>query len=48
MIHRVIAAQGVIGLEILEELPDVEEVYVQLVGGGLGSRNFNCNENKKS
>lgn len=32
---QVIAAQGVIGLEILEELPDVEEVYVPVGGGGL-------------
>ena len=33
----VIAAQGVIGLEILEDLPDVEEVYVPIGGGGLAS-----------
>jgi len=34
---HVIAAQGVIGLEILEDLPDVEEVYVPIGGGGLAS-----------
>ncbi len=34
---QVIAAQGVIGLEILEELPDVEEVYVPIGGGGLAA-----------
>ena len=42
MIHafddsEVIAAQGVIGLEILEDLPDVEEVYVPIGGGGLAA-----------
>ena len=30
-----IAGQGTIGLEILEELPDAEEVYVPIGGGGL-------------
>ncbi|MCA9811247.1 MAG: threonine ammonia-lyase [Nitrosarchaeum sp.] len=40
MIHafddpQIIAAQGVIGLEILEDLPDVEEIYVPVGGGGL-------------
>lgn len=34
---HVIAAQGVMGLEILEDLPDVEEVYVPIGGGGLAS-----------
>ncbi|KAF6244447.1 threonine ammonia-lyase [Nitrosopumilus sp. b2] len=42
MIHafddpQIIAAQGVIGLEILEELPDVEEVYLPIGGGGLAA-----------
>jgi len=42
MIHafddpHVIAAQGVIGLEILEDMPDVEEVYVPIGGGGLAA-----------
>ena len=42
MIHafddpKIIAAQGVIGLEILEDLPDVEEVYVPIGGGGLAA-----------
>ena len=32
---HVIAGQGVIGLEILEELPDLDEVYVPIGGGGL-------------
>ncbi len=40
MIHafddpQIIAAQGVIGLEILEDLPDVDEIYVPIGGGGL-------------
>ncbi|ABK77476.1 threonine dehydratase [Cenarchaeum symbiosum A] len=34
---QVIAAQGVIGLEILEELPDVDEVYIPVGGGGLAA-----------
>ena len=33
----VIAAQGVIGLEILEDLPDVDEIYVPVGGGGLAA-----------
>ena len=31
----VIAGQGVIGLEIMEQLPDVDEIYVPIGGGGL-------------
>ncbi|MCL2548051.1 MAG: pyridoxal-phosphate dependent enzyme, partial [Symbiobacteriaceae bacterium] len=31
----VIAGQGTIGLEILEQLPEVEQVVVQIGGGGL-------------
>ena len=34
---QIIAAQGVIGLEILEDLPDVDEVYVPVGGGGLAA-----------
>ena len=34
---QVIAAQGVIGLEILEDLPDVDEIYVPIGGGGLAA-----------
>jgi threonine dehydratase len=30
-----VAGQGTIGLEILEDLPDVDEVYVPIGGGGL-------------
>ncbi len=42
MIHafddpQIIAAQGVIGLEILEELPDVDEIYLPIGGGGLAA-----------
>jgi threonine dehydratase len=33
----VIAGQGTIGLEILEELPDVEAIYLPIGGGGLVS-----------
>ena len=34
---QIIAAQGVIGLEILKDLPDVDEVYVPIGGGGLAA-----------
>ena len=42
MIHafddpQIIAAQGVVGLEILDELPDVEEIYLPIGGGGLAA-----------
>ena len=42
MIHafddpHVISAQGVIGLEILEDLPDVDEIYIPVGGGGLAA-----------
>lgn len=33
--HKVIAGQGTIGLEILEQMPDVEAVVVPIGGGGL-------------
>ncbi|HXT83149.1 MAG TPA: pyridoxal-phosphate dependent enzyme [Verrucomicrobiae bacterium] len=35
--HDVIVGQGTIGLEILEDLPDVDEIYVPIGGGGLAS-----------
>jgi threonine dehydratase len=35
--HDVITGQGTIGLEILEDLPDVDEVYIPIGGGGLAS-----------
>ena len=34
---QIIAAQGVIGLEILEALPDVDEIYLPIGGGGLAA-----------
>ncbi len=34
---RVIAGQGTVGLEIVEDLPDVAAVLVQIGGGGLAS-----------
>lgn len=34
---QIIAANGAIGLEILEDLPDVDEIYVPIGGGGLAS-----------
>lgn len=34
---HIIAAQGVVGLEILDELPDVDEIYVPVGGGGLAA-----------
>jgi threonine dehydratase len=35
--ETVIAAQGVIGLEIIQDLPDVDEIYVPIGGGGLAA-----------
>ncbi|MGN6346521.1 MAG: threonine ammonia-lyase [Candidatus Nitrosocosmicus sp.] len=35
--HDVIVGQGTIGLEILEDLPDVDEIYIPIGGGGLAS-----------
>jgi len=42
MIHafddpQIIAAQGVIGIEILDDLPDVDEIYLPIGGGGLAA-----------
>jgi len=34
---RIIAGQGTVGLEIVEELPDVAAVFVPIGGGGLAS-----------
>jgi len=34
---QIIAAQGVVGLEVLEQLPEVDEVYVPIGGGGLAA-----------
>jgi threonine dehydratase len=34
---KIIAANGAIGLEILEDLPDVDEIYVPIGGGGLAA-----------
>ena len=34
---QIISAQGVIGLEIIEDLPDVDEIYVPIGGGGLAA-----------
>jgi threonine dehydratase len=34
---HIIAAQGVVGLEILEDLPDVDEIYLPIGGGGLAA-----------
>ncbi len=34
---QIIAAQGVIGFEILEDLPDVDEIYLPIGGGGLAA-----------
>ncbi|MDI1495784.1 MAG: threonine ammonia-lyase [Cenarchaeum symbiont of Oopsacas minuta] len=34
---QIMAAQGVVGLEILHDLPDVQEIYVPIGGGGLAA-----------
>ena len=35
--YEVICGQGTIGLEILEDVPNVTDVVVPLGGGGLGA-----------
>ncbi len=35
--ETVIAAQGVIGLEIMQDLPNVDEIYLPIGGGGLAA-----------
>ena len=43
----VIAAQGVIGLEIMHDLPDVDEVYLPIGGGGLAAGVLRAIKTKK-
>lgn len=45
--ETVIAAQGVIGLEIIRELPDVDEIYVPIGGGGLAAGILKAVKTKK-
>ena len=35
--YDIITGQGTIGLEIIEELPDVDEIYIPIGGGGLAA-----------
>ena len=45
---QIIAAQGVIGLEIMEQLPNVDEIYVPIGGGGLAAGILTAVKTKKS
>ena len=45
---QIISAQGVIGLEIIEQLPDVDEIYVPIGGGGLVAGILTAVKNKNS
>jgi len=45
--EKVIAAQGVIGLEILQSLPDVDEIYLPIGGGGLAAGVLKAIKTKK-
>ena len=45
--QKLIAAQGVIGLEILEDLADVEEIYLPIGGGGLAAGVLRAVKTKK-
>jgi len=45
--EKVIAAQGVIGLEILQSLPDVDEIYLPIGGGGLAAGVLKAVKTKK-
>jgi threonine dehydratase len=35
--YDIIIGQGTIGLEIIEELPEVDEIYIPIGGGGLAA-----------
>ncbi|MEX0764462.1 MAG: threonine ammonia-lyase [Nitrosopumilaceae archaeon] len=45
--QKVIAAQGVIGLEIMQDLPDVDEIYLPVGGGGLAAGVLRAVKTKK-
>lgn len=45
--EKVIAAQGVIGLEIMQDLPDVDEIYLPIGGGGLAAGVLKAIKTKK-
>ncbi len=45
--EKVIAAQGVIGLEILQDLTDVDEIYLPIGGGGLAAGVLKAIKTKK-
>src|SRR5207245_7517484 len=45
--EKVIAAQGVIGLEIMQDLPDVDEIYLPIGGGGLAAGVLRAIKTKK-
>lgn len=45
--ETVIAAQGVIGLEIMQDLPNVDEIYVPIGGGGLAAGVLTAVKSKK-
>ena len=34
---QVISGQGTIGLELLEDLPDLDQIYIPIGGGGLAA-----------
>ena len=44
---HIISGQGVIGLEILEQLPDVDEIYIPIGGGGLAAGIITAVKEKK-
>lgn len=45
--QKVIAAQGVIGLEIMQDLSDVDEIYLPIGGGGLAAGVLRAVKSKK-
>ena len=44
---HIISGQGVIGLEILDQLPDVDEIYIPVGGGGLAAGIITAVKEKK-
>src|SRR3989442_15792864 len=45
--EKVIAAQGVIGLEIMQDLPNLDEIYLPIGGGGLAAGVLRAIKTKK-
>ena len=46
---QIISGQGTLGLELMEDLPDVDEVYLPVGGGGLAAaRQLQLNQRNRT